>query len=235
MDAIFKLPGSIISKSKQSEIFIYNFKGKTFYIKRYFRSENVRSWLGFSRFRVEVRNQTWFNQQAIPSAKVVAIGEESFLLKTRKGVLITEGVENSKDLLSIVQNTPEKFEDTHWRDSVFFQIAKITSQLHEKRFCHNDLHWRNILVQDKKNSEPKIFLIDCPSGKRLTWPLLHYHQIKDLANLDKKAPRYLTRTQRLKYFLVYKGSLKLSLDDKKIVREIFKHKENRIRRKAKEQ
>ncbi len=235
LEDVFKLPGNIISRSNQSEIFAYDIEGETFYIKRYFRSTNIRSWLGLSRFRVEVRNQQWFNQQNIPSAKVVAIGEKSIFFRTMKGVLITEGVEKSKDLLSILQNTPEKLKNVYWRNTVFSQIVEITLKLHKKRFCHNDLHWRNILVQDDQNNEPRIFLIDCPSGKRLTWPLLQYRQIKDLANLDKKAPLFLSQTQRLRFFMIYRGILKLSSEDKKLVREIMAHKENRLRRKTKGQ
>jgi tRNA A-37 threonylcarbamoyl transferase component Bud32 len=234
MQAVFQLDAKIISKSSQSEIFSKEVVGKTYFVKRYFRSKNIGSWLGFSRFQKELRNQLWFNEQGISSAKVVAFGEHRLLFKTLKGVLITEGVNNTKELAEIAKNTPEKFADKHWRDAVVFQLADITAQLHHARFCHNDLHWRNILVQQAPTShEAKIFLIDCPSGQKLTWPFLHYRKLKDLANLDKLAPKYLRRTQRLAFFLVYRGINKLTPKDKIMIKEVMQHKENRIKRKAK--
>jgi tRNA A-37 threonylcarbamoyl transferase component Bud32 len=234
MRAVFQLDGKIISKSSQSEIFSQNIDGKTYFVKRYFRSKNIGSWLGFSRFQNELRNQLWFNQQGIPSARVVAFGEHRMLLKILKGVLITEGVNDTQELAEIAKKTPEKFAEKHWRDAIIAQLADITAQLHHARFCHNDLHWRNILVQQTStNHEAKIFLIDCPSGKKLTWPFLNYRKLKDLANLDKLAPTYLSRTQRLAFFLAYRDINKLTPKDKIMVREVMQHKENRKKRKAK--
>lgn len=234
MRAVFQLDAKIISKSSQGEIFSQDIEGTTYFVKRYFRSKNIGSWLGFSRFQKELRNQLWFNQQGISSAKVVAFGEHRFFLKTLKGVLITEGVNDTKELSEIAKNTPDKFADKHWRDEIVTQIADITAKLHKARFCHNDLHWRNILVrQISTNHEAKIFLIDCPSGKKLTWPFLHYRKLKDLANLDKLAPQYLSRTQRLSFFMKYRGINKLTPKDKIMIKEVMQHKENRIKRKAK--
>jgi len=234
MKAVFQLDAKIISKSSQSEIFSQEIEGKTYFIKRYFRSKNIGSWLGFSRFRTELRNQLWFNQQGIPSAKVVAYGERRLLLKTLKGVLITEGVSDAQELVEIAKSTPDKFAQKQWRDAIIAQLSAITAQLHHARFCHNDLHWRNILVQQSETSvEPKIFLIDCPSGKKLFGPLLSYRKLKDLANLDKLAAIYLTRSQRLRFFFEYSDIKKLSTDDKKMILNVLKHKANRVKRKAK--
>ena len=234
MQTVFKLDEEIISKSSQSEIFSQDVEDKTYFIKRYFRSNNIGSWLGFSRFRTELRNQLWFNQQGISSARVVAYGEQSFFLKTLKGVLITEGVDSAQELAEIAKNAPEKFQDRQWLNAIISQLADITSRLHHARFCHNDLHWRNILVQQgEKSVEPKIFLIDCPSGKKFFGPLLSYRKLKDLANLDKLAAIYLTRSQRLRFFFEYRGIKKLSADDKKMILGVLTHKASRVRRKAK--
>lgn len=234
MEAIFKIEGQILSKSSQSEIFSQDVDGKTYFIKRYFRSKNIGSWLGFSRFQKELRNQLWFNQQGIPSANVVAFGQHQFLFKTIKGVLVTECVNNTQELSEIAKKIPEKFTNKYWRETVILKLAKITSTLHQARFCHNDLHWRNILVQQATaDDEPSIFLIDCPSGKKLIWPFLNYRKFKDLANLDKLAPTYLSRTQRLRFFLAYRGIEKLTAKDKEMIREVIRHKENRLKRKAK--
>ena len=87
-----------------------------------------------------------------------------------------------------------------------------------------------MIQQSLGDDKPRVYLIDCPSGKRLFWPILHYRQIKDLAILDKVADRYLSRTQRLKFFLAYRQTNCLSDKDKQLIGEIFIHKARRLKR-----
>jgi len=234
METVFQLKGNIISKSNQSEIFSYEIDGQTYYVKRYFKTKGLMSWLGFSRLRLEARNQRWFNHMNIPAAQVVVYGEESFMMKTCRGVLITEGIEAVTDLAMIARDEPNKFNDAQWCNSVILDLASVVRVLHQNRFCHNDLHWRNILIQQYQDSDaPKVYLIDCPSGKFFIWPLLQYRILKDLASLDKFAPEYLSKTQRLRFFLEYRQVSKLSEKDKLMINDIFRHKANTLKRKAK--
>lgn len=234
MDTVFELKGKAISKGSQSVIFSQEIEGKTYFVKRYHRSKGLGSWLGFSRFHVEVKNQLWFNKIGVSAARVVAYGEEKFILKTLKGVLITKGIDDVTDLAAIAKNHPEKFHNARWRNAVIVDLAQVIAKLHQNYFCHNDLHWRNVLIQEKEaNTEPKIYLIDCPSGKHLFWPFLYYRKLKDLASLDKLAPNYLSQTQRLRFYLKYRQISKLSKKDKAMIHEVFARKASRQKRKAK--
>jgi len=233
-DAAYQLDGNIISKSSQSEIFAYQQAGNTFFVKRYFRTKGLASWFGWSRFDLESQNQQWFNQIGLPAARVVAIGKKGFLLKTFKGILVTEGITDSQELVEIAKHSPEQFQNKSWSIAIVIELAKIVATLHQARFCHNDLHWRNILVQQAADQpNPKVFLIDCPSGKKLIWPLLYYRKLKDLANLDKLAPHYLRQTQRLRFFMKYRGISKLTFKDKQMIKAVMQHKLNRLKRKSK--
>jgi len=234
LNAIFKLEGGIISKGSQSEIFSQQIDGKTYFIKRYHRSKNIGSWFGFSRFSVEARNQLWFNRQGIGSAKVVALGEESCLLKTQKGVLITEGIEHATDLILIAKNNPQQFNNSTWLNALIIDLADVVRRLHKNRFCHNDLHWRNVLVQQEHADRvPKVYLIDCPSGKSWIWPFLNARKVKDLASLDLLAPEYLSMTQRLRFFMLYRQVTRLTHEDKIMIREIMKYKAKKAERRIK--
>jgi len=235
MDGIFNIDAPIISKSIQSEIFAYTVDHKKFFIKRYRRSLGFASWLGFSRFNIETRNQRWFNQMHLPSAPVIAYGEERFLFKTLRGVLITEEIPDTVDLADLAQNHPEQFTDVIWCRNLLNQIANILRFFHSHRFCHNDLHWRNILVQNTDTvNKVQVYLIDCPFGRRLVWPFLEYKKLKDLANIDKLAPNHFSRTQRLRFFLAYRNTTSLRAEDKVMISKILQHKANRIKRKARE-
>jgi tRNA A-37 threonylcarbamoyl transferase component Bud32 len=234
MEKVFKIEGKIISKGPQSEIFSQIIDGKTYFVKRYFRSKGMGSWLGFSRLRVEARNQNLFNKWGLAAAPVVVYGEEYCFTKTIKGVLVTEGIEDVTDLVTIINNIPHKFSDKEWSNHVLVDLAKVVRTLHRHQFCHNDLHWRNVLIQQRgENDKPKIFLIDCPSGKRLFWPFLYHRKLKDLASLDKLAAKYLTKAQRLKFYLEYRQIKELTPKDKKMINGVFARKASRLKRKLK--
>lgn len=215
-DKIFKLSGKPVSQNPQSLTFYLDIKNHRFYVKRYHTTKGIRSWLGMSRIRQEARNQLWFNRMGVPSARVVAFGEEHILSRTIRGFLITEYVKNTEDLAWTVKNRPLLFNNQKWVTQVINQIAEITRTIHQHNFCHNDLYWRNILVSQDIDL-PQVYLIDCPLGQRFFGPFLRYRIIKDLACLDKVGKQILSRTRRLRFYKEYRQCHKLSKEDRKIV------------------
>jgi tRNA A-37 threonylcarbamoyl transferase component Bud32 len=97
--------------------------------------------------------------------------------------------------------------------------------MHGDGFVHNDLKWRNILVDVKGN--PAVYLIDCPLGRRMRAPFLVRGKIKDLACLDKIAKKQLSEMERLRFYLEYKGKAQLSLKDKKEIYRVLRFFEGR--------
>jgi len=232
-DQTFELGGEKISESEQSEVFTAQVDRKVFYVKRYLRTMGIGSWFGFSRLRMEVRNLGLFTQLGIATSPLVAYGEKRILSKTLRGVLVTEEVENALDLEEIASKHSVILHDKKWYMETAKQLAQITAKLHGEKFCHNDMHWRNILVKNWQTT-PDVYLIDCPAGKYFFGRLLKYRILKDLANLDKNAHKYFTRTQRLRFFKYYRQVEKLTASDKNMIYDILKHKAHRIRRKQKQ-
>lgn len=194
--------------------------GQVYYVKRYYTTPGIGSWVGYDRLTTERRNQIWFRKIGLPAAKLVAYGEERFLSKTIRGALITEAIGESRDLDWISRNNSEKMKDSDWMDQLMTQIAEATRILHSHRFCHNDLRWRNIMVTQGAGN-PQIHLIDCPKGKRFFGPFLKFRIIKDLAGLDRDAKKHLSRSRRLRYFMRYRQIDRLSVPDKKMIYQIL--------------
>ena len=140
-----------------------------------------------------------------------------------RGALITRELEHTRDLALMAKKGDERLRDAGWVDGVSRQLARATRALHDHHFAHNDLKWRNLLV----NEQAELFLIDCPTGSFWWGPFLRYRVIKDLACLDKVASKVLTRSQRLRFFLQYRGRERLSSGDKRRVRQIVKFFEGR--------
>lgn len=110
-----------------------------------------------------------------------------------------------------------RLDDAAWVDGVSRQLARATRAMHDHHFAHNDLKWRNLLVND----EGELFLIDCPTGAFWFGPFLRRRITKDLACLDKVAKYQLSRTQRLRFYLQYRGRQRLNVADKRRIRQII--------------
>jgi tRNA A-37 threonylcarbamoyl transferase component Bud32 len=212
LEAVFNLQGEQITHDAISEVIRVERAGVRYYVKRYRSAgKGLRPYLARTRVTTECRNLKRFAKWGLPTAEVVAAGLERSKGAFVRGALITRELPQTQDLAAMVQECDPRLQQADWVRSVSQQVAVITQCLHDHHFTHNDLKWRNLLVDEAG----KVFLIDCPSGSFWWGPVLSYRIIKDLACLDKVAKRQLSRTQRLRFYLQYRGRQRLNDADKK--------------------
>ncbi|WP_281646424.1 lipopolysaccharide kinase InaA family protein [Parendozoicomonas sp. Alg238-R29] len=228
LEKVLSLPiiGNPVTNDSESTVFRHTVDGEVFYVKRFHATKGLRSWLGKSRLRGEWHNLKLFDRLGIPAAKLAAYGEERFLTHAGRGALITVALPNTKDLGTMAGMKDIQLEDQVWMDKVVAKVADYARKLHAYNFAHNDFKWRNILVNDNLE-DPGVFMIDCPTGQRWFGPFLKYRIIKDLACLDKVGKYQLTRTQRLRFFKLYRQIDRLTAKDKKMIRRIVAFFEGR--------
>ena len=212
--------GKKISFDSDSQVDKVAVDGTSFYIKRYFRTRGLRSWLGYSRVRGEWKNLLLFQHLRIPTAPVVAYGETYIAGYTLKGALITEEIRDVSSLSDLYQSDSHLLHNRQWVYAVIKQVAAATKKMHRHRFAHNDLKWRNILVTHNEDN-PQVYFIDCPSGMRWPWPLLKGRILKDLACLDKVAHKCLSNTTRLFFYKQYNEITRLRKKDRKNIHKII--------------
>jgi RIO-like serine/threonine protein kinase len=123
------------------------------------------------------------------------------------------------DLRQLAETNHPLLRDRKWFESMSTKLAKAVAQLHQHRFAHNDLNWRNILVVP--DDDPQVYLIDCARGRRWIAPFLQFRIVKDLTHLDKFGQVYLSRTQRLRFYLTYCGERRLSAASKRRLRRVL--------------
>jgi hypothetical protein len=219
LDAVFALQGERITKDPLSEVIRLELGGVRYYVKRYWGAgKGLRRYLGRPRVKAEWQNLKCFAKWGIPTAQIVAYGLERKIGAFVRGALITRDLQGTEDLALLAQQADVRLSDPHWVDGISRQLARATRTLHDHHFTHNDLKWRNLLV----NESADLFLIDCPSGSFWWGPALSYRIIKDLACLDKVAKLQLSRTQRLRFYLQYRGRQRLNESDKKRLLKIVK-------------
>jgi len=214
LDAVFALQGERVSGARESEVLRVTHQGTGYYVKRYW-CKGIRRWLK-PKVQSEWQNLQHFVRWGIACAPLVAFGLERRFGGFVRGALITRELAGCEDLARLAHNQDARLKNHAFVSHISAQLAAATRTLHQKHFAHNDLKWRNVLVDESA----KLFFIDCPSGTFWHGPLLDYRIIKDLACLDKVAKYHLTRSQRLRFYLQYSGIKRLGAKDKKRIRRI---------------
>lgn len=218
-ESTFALTGELINDSKTNFTQRIEIAGRYYYVKRYLRAgKYLRRFLGASRVAREWRNAGWFVRHVIPTPRCVAMGEGNRWFGGYWGVIVSEEVAQTIDLRMVYRDKPEMFEDRSWRRSMLFALAKVVSAMHAKRFIHNDLQWRNLLVSF--DARPRIYMIDCPAGRPIYLLGNRRGVVRDLALLDKMGAQVLSRTDRLRFYLKYRNIDRLRGRDKKEVSRI---------------
>ena len=224
LDAVFALKGEEVTRDALSEVIRVECDGGNYYVKRYRSAgKGIRAYLPRSRIKAEWQNLHRFKEWGIPTAEVVAWGLQRKRGAFVRGALVTKELPATENLWMLSHLGDSRLCDMAWIDQVSVQLAVSTRRMHDHSFTHNDLKWRNLLVND----EGKLFFIDCPTGGFWCWPFLAYRIVKDLACLDKVARKVLSRSQRLRFYLQYSGVKRLSAYDKRRVQKIVKFFEGR--------
>lgn len=222
--AVFALQGERLTSDPLSEVILIERDGVRYYVKRYWGAgKGLRRYLGRPRVKAEWQNLKRFAKWGIPTAPIVAFGLERKGGAFLRGALITRELVNTADMAQLAKQGDARLRDAVWVDGISRQLAAATRTMHQHGFTHNDLKWRNLLVNDRD----ELFFIDCPAGTFWWGPWLQYRTAKDLACLDKVAKHHLSRSQRLRFYLQYRGHRRLSGSDKRCVRQVVKFFEGR--------
>ena len=213
LEKVFSCEGEFITRDLISGVDRVTINKKRYYVKKYRAAgKNIRRYLGRSRVRAEWENLFYLKDMGIPVPEIVGFGQKLHRGRFQAGALITEEVVDTVDLAHYVKDDPTVLKDIARRYAVLNQVADYTRKMHESKFVHGDLNWRNILVKTK--GAPNIFFIDCPSGCFNHGYYLRKGVVGDLAHLAKLAKEFLSIKDQIKFYKRYKQIEKLSEQDR---------------------
>jgi len=228
LDRVFELNGPQVSGGVLCHVIKWRAAGRTYYVKRYCpRGKHLRKAFSRNRPEIECRNLSYFTRMGIPVPPLVAHGSQYHLGLLRRGAVITEEVPQATDLQTLAQTRPDLLHDRTWLRDVLRLLARHVRRLHEDGFTHRDLKWRNILITS--GPSPHVVFLDCPSGRRTSRLWRGHFVAKDLAELDRLAREYLSRTMRLRFYLWYRGQTRLNSTDKRLIARVLTFQTRRRR------
>lgn len=186
-----------------------------------------------SKARREFENYAVLQQLKVSCAQRVCCGEQrDWLGRLRRAFIITKAIPDTVTLLQFVrEHCPDRatVEWAEMRRSILEQLAAMTRQIHEAHFFHNDLFWRNVLVQWKPGGKLKLWWIDCPRGGFASGFARHRKRIKDLAALDISAEKLCSAGERILFMKIYSGQKKLDAQTKSLIRSVLAYRKKRWR------
>lgn len=227
LDTVFALEGELIARSPLSCVLRLTLDGRRYYVKRYVgdRAHPLRNWFGLRSLLLkppvqkEWENLLAFRTWGIPTAHLSAYGQQRRGGRFVRGALITAELPDTSDMAQMARESDARLKDGCWVAAVSRQLASATRAMHAAGFAHNDLKWRNLLVD--RHDPPRLYFIDCPAGRFWWGPFFEYRRVKDLACLDKVAKYQLSRTQRLRFYLDYVQRRRLTAADRKVIGKVL--------------
>jgi len=216
--------GVVVSESATSEVrrFVDEEEGGGYFLKVYrYPWHRPRRLITFtyrrSRTRTEWESLLYLRAHGLPAVQPVAYGSHRVARVVRSCYLLTKETEEAVDGDTWL-SAPRARPPSQYLDG----FADLIRAMHGSEFFHYDLKFRNVLILEAATGEVTFQLLDFPKGqvipsskpgsrrRALVW---------DLATLDKHAPDYFSRTERLRWFRRYRGG-ELDHEAREILRAV---------------
>jgi len=151
-------------------------------------------------------------------------------ISERKGclLLVTEAITNSEDFMEFCQAHYEgnlSVEKESEKRILLDKLALFIREIHEKGFCHYDLHAGNILIKFKDNQSTSVrdcalYLMDLHSVKILN-RMSYRKRLFNLAQIFNSLSSILTSSDKLNFIRSYGSNLLGNItDENELVRQI---------------
>ncbi len=206
----------------------------TYYVKMYGGiKETFRQLFGASRFEIELGNLFYFSELGIHTPRVATYGREMRWGLLRQAAIVTLAVSDSVTLEKLIDSGEFYARGVQYARALLKQLAQTTKLLHDDHFFHRDLKTRNILVQNN-GQQCQLYFFDCPTGYHPPRLLRGRSIIRDLAYLERGLRGHVRKVDMLYFYKHYRGSARLSEEDKQLARaSLSYYAERRMTKKRK--
>lgn len=232
VDGVYRCAfGDVITRSGSTEVRRVTLgsdpAAPSIFIKKYWVNRSKQLWSGMFRgtlfgcpkARREFQNLALLRNLGLDAPEPISFGEERKAGWLVRSYLISLGVPEPKPLHQYIREDLTALTGDvrrQARRTLIANLAAYTRRLHEAGFLHHDYFWRNILLSG--GALDRFHLIDAHKGRRASLSPDSLGRASDLSALDAPAPHFFRRTERLRFFLLYRGHRQLDSADKALIR-----------------
>ena len=186
------------------------------YLKR-FRPSRPSAWfiVRRSRQRREAESAQILARLGVPTAEVVAAGEQRTCGCVSEAFVATKEITDARPLPEVLQTLETRAD----RLALVGNLAAIVRRMHDGDYVDHDLYFRNVLVRGAAAGRCELYIIDSPRGGR-PWCCLRRKKLRDLATLNRDARGVVSRTDRVRFIMTYLGKDRLDRGDRDLCRRI---------------
>jgi len=218
--------GACVCHKRGRSVFRFETGGKTFYLKRN-SLHPVEFWKSLMKFRLPPRSawREWESIRAvraagIPTVTPVAFGEQLLLGRELASFTLTEelyGAEPFDEYIAREWGGASKGERRREKRRLLRKLAQLARHFHGQGMNHQDFYLNHFFL----DGEETFYLLDLQRVQRRQQVPQRY-LVKDLGQLSYSSLRFpcLSRTDKLFFFLHYRGTKKLAMADRRLVRAI---------------
>jgi hypothetical protein len=171
---------------------------------------------GMSTFVREIQNILRFKKASIPALEPVYFAVRKVDGNLR-AILCSAALVGYEPLENLVERwSTEGWPDRKNRQRLMGAVASVMSRMHDHKIQHNCFYPKHIFISFT-DAEIKVRIIDLEKAKVKI--LRRFASFRDLYALNRHA-RYWSRTDRLRFLLIYLGRKSLDRDAKELWRKI---------------
>jgi heptose I phosphotransferase len=219
--------GERICHKRGRSVYRLEVGGKTFYLKRN-RMHPVEFWKCLLRLRLPPRSawKEWegiraIREAGVPTVTPVAFGERLLLGRELASFTLTEelyGAEPFDEYIAREWSAASKGDKRREKRRLLQKLALLARRFHDRGMNHQDFYLNHFFL----DREETFYLLDLQRVEHREKTPRRY-LVKDLGQLAYSSLRFpsLSRTDKMFFFLHYRGTKKLSVADRRLVREIM--------------
>jgi len=209
------LPKHFKGRGSLSSILIQESNGKRMLVKHCMRGGVVRFFIkdifwGGSRPFSEMITNTKILQKNIKTTEIIAAAKHKIIGPLYKAYLFSKEIPECIDLITYCNELTQKSSKQRFKEKkyLFQSVAKAVVKMHSEGIYHSDLHLKNILIRQRDNDIPEVYIIDFDKADTKE-KLSPREKVKNLLRFNRSIEKYklkggsITRADQMRFFKEY--------------------------------
>jgi len=209
------IPKHFKGRDSLPSILIQESNGKRMLVKHCMRGGWVRFltkdifWGGNRSFNEMIINIKIL-QKNIKTTEIIAAAKHKIIGPLYKAYLFSKEIPECTDLITYFNGVTQKSSEQRFKEKkyLFHSIAKAVVKMHGEGIYHSDLHLKNILIRQRNDDSPEVYIIDFDKAD-IKEKLRAREKVKNLLRFNRSIEKYklkggaITRADQMRFFREY--------------------------------